>query len=92
MQSSIEFTIDDRLMEFLEQYGIDINPKDDQVRFELNCEADQGADVSFTETVSVELRIEKRYLDGELEAGSPIRTLNESTNDLILSTHKDERD
>ena len=60
MESKIEFTIDDKLMEYLETLGIDVNPKDDNVRFELNCEADQGTSSSFVEQVSVELNIQKR--------------------------------
>lgn len=31
-QSTIEFTIDDTLMEYLEEIGVDVNPKDELVR------------------------------------------------------------
>ena len=41
LESTIDFGIDERLMEILDEYGIDTNPKDGIVRFELNCQIEQ---------------------------------------------------
>ena len=55
-ESSIDFGIDDKLMEYLETVGVEINPEDELVRFELNCEVTQG-DQSYVQIATIDMKV-----------------------------------
>ena len=55
-ESTIDFDIDDNLMVFLEEQGVDTNPKDEEVRFELNCAVEQG-DQSYVQIVPIRMTV-----------------------------------
>lgn len=44
-ESSIDFTIDDELLIILEELGVDVNPREEELQFVLNCEVEQGDDM-----------------------------------------------
>ncbi len=70
-ESRIEFTVDDELMEILsDEYGVDTNPKDGLVRFDLTIEVEQGDDQSYVDTQKVSMNIEKTYDNGSLPAST----------------------
>ncbi len=69
MQSTITFSIDDRLMEILDEIGVETNPEDEQVRFTLYVDVEQDA-TTFVQTYRVELNIEKSYDNGVLPAST----------------------
>ncbi len=68
-QSSITFGVDDRLMEVLDGFGVDTNPEDETVRFELACDIEQYG-TSFVQTVRVDVNVEKSYDNGALPAST----------------------
>lgn len=41
-QSTIEFQVDEKLLEKLQDYGIDVNPSNGQFDFEVTCDVTQG--------------------------------------------------
>ena len=56
-ESSIDFAVDDEFMFLLEdEFGVDTNPRDDDVQFTLNCEVDQG-DGMVVQTVPVVFKV-----------------------------------
>ena len=69
-ESRVEFTVDGNLMYKLSNdYGVDTNPGDGLVRFELNAEVEQG-DNAYMDRVSVNFNVEKPYDDGSLPAST----------------------
>ncbi len=48
-ESTISFGVDDVLMEKLETFGVETNPKDELVRFELNCDVEQVTKNGYTD-------------------------------------------
>jgi tetrahydromethanopterin S-methyltransferase subunit F len=66
-ESEIDFRIDDKFMIKLEDFGVDANPTDGTVRFQLNCEVNQGSN-SLIQRESVDIRIERKYDNGAIAA------------------------
>ncbi len=56
LQSNIIFAVDDQLVEILEDFGVDTDPEDGVVRFQLGCDVRQ--DDFAAQTVSTEIRID----------------------------------
>ncbi|TRY70922.1 hypothetical protein TCAL_16383, partial [Tigriopus californicus] len=69
LESEIEFQVDDKLMEILEQNNVEINSEDERVSFRLTCEIEQGTS-SFVDSGYINLDINKSYDNGILPAST----------------------
>ncbi len=66
-ESELEFRVDNRFMNLLNDAGVESNPNDGVVRFQLNCEVAQGSN-AYIQREYVEVRIEREYDNGALAA------------------------
>lgn len=69
-QSNLKFGIDDTLLEKLDDYGIDTNPGNGMITFEITCEVQQGLSSSFQQRERMRINIQRPYDDGNLKAST----------------------
>lgn len=69
LESKIEFQVDEKLMEILEQNNVETNNEDGRVSFRLTCEIEQGTN-SFVDSGYINIDINKSYDNGILPAST----------------------